>query len=86
MGKNVIVISLLTQHLGVLTNSHLNVCAFQIELEFGNDALGARERTDNNLNPHGWLARGVGEGSGTPIPYLYGYVPPKGVVILKLLI
>ena len=23
---------------------------------------------------------------GTPIHYLYGYVPPKGVVILKLLI
>ena len=30
-------------------------------------------------------ARGVG-GGGTPIHYLYGYVPPKGVVILKLLI
>ena len=25
-------------------------------------------------------------GEGTPIHYLYGYVPPKGVVILKLLI
>ena len=25
-------------------------------------------------------------GGGTPIHYLYGYVPPKGVVILKLLI
>ena len=25
-------------------------------------------------------------GGGTPIDYLYGYVPPKGVVILKLLI
>ena len=24
-------------------------------------------------------------GGGTPIHYLYGYVPPKGVVILKLL-
>ena len=23
---------------------------------------------------------------GTPIHYLYGYVPPKGVMILKLLI
>ena len=23
---------------------------------------------------------------GTPIHYIYGYVPPKGVVILKLLI
>ena len=27
-----------------------------------------------------------GGGGGTPIHYLYGYVPPKGVVILKLLI
>ena len=27
-----------------------------------------------------------GGGGGTPINYLYGYVPPKGVVILKLLI
>ena len=25
-------------------------------------------------------------GGGTPIHYLYGYLPPKGVVILKLLI
>ena len=25
-------------------------------------------------------------GGGTPIYYLYGYVPPNGVVILKLLI
>ena len=25
-------------------------------------------------------------GGGTPIHYLYGYVPPIGVVILKLLI
>ena len=28
----------------------------------------------------------AGGGGGTPIHYLYGYVPPKGVVILKLLI
>ena len=27
-----------------------------------------------------------GGGGGTPIHYLYGYVAPKGVVILKLLI
>ena len=27
-----------------------------------------------------------GGGGGTPMHYLYGYVPPKGVVILKLLI
>ena len=26
-----------------------------------------------------------GGGGGTPIHYLYGYVPPNGVVILKLL-
>ena len=29
---------------------------------------------------------GPGGGEGTPIHYLYGYVPPNGVVILKLLI
>ena len=29
---------------------------------------------------------GLPPGGGTPIDYLYGYVPPKGVVILKLLI
>ena len=52
--ENVIVISIPTQHLEVLTNSRLNVCAFQIELEFGNDTLGTRDRTNNNLNPHGW--------------------------------
>ena len=31
------------------------------------------------LGPRGW-------GGGTPIHYLYEYVPPNGVVILKLLI
>ena len=37
----------------------------------------------------GWTAPqtpGGGGGGGTPIHYLYGYVPPNGVVILKLLI
>ena len=28
----------------------------------------------------------VGGGGGFPIDYLYGYVPPNGAVILKLLI
>ena len=28
----------------------------------------------------------TGVPGGTPIQYLYGYVPPNGVVILKLLI
>ena len=35
----------------------------------------------------GKLEHGTSDpGGGTPIHYLYGYVPPKGVVILKLLI
>ena len=29
---------------------------------------------------------GGGGGAGTPIHYLYGYVSPNGVVILKLLV
>ena len=32
------------------------------------------------------LPPGGGGGGGTPIHYLYGYVPPNGVVTLKLLI
>ena len=31
-------------------------------------------------------ARGRGGGEGTPIYYLNGYVPPNGIMILKLLI
>ena len=34
----------------------------------------------------GFLPHPPGGGGGTPIQYLYGYVPPNGVVILKLLI
>ena len=55
-----------TEYLGVLKNSLKSVRAFQIELEFGSvgfcgegktrvpgeKPLGARERTNNKLNPH----------------------------------
>ena len=34
----------------------------------------------------GWTAPQTPRGGVTPIHYLYGYVPPNGVVILKLLI
>ena len=34
----------------------------------------------------GWTAPQTPGGGGTPIHYLYGYVPPNRVVILKLLI
>ena len=51
------------KHLGVLINSFKCVRSFQIELEFGSvgfcgegktgeTPLGARERTNNKLNPH----------------------------------
>ena len=54
------------ERLGVLENSLKCVCAFQIEMEFGSigfkgegktgvpgeKPLGARERTNNKLNPH----------------------------------
>ena len=36
-------------------------------------------------SPYGTTVRNC-PGGGTPIHYIYGYVPPKGVVILKLLI
>ena len=42
----------------------------------------SRETSFNNGSSM-LFARG---GGGTPIHYLYGYVPPNGVVILKLLI
>ena len=32
------------------------------------------------------FCRDPGGGGGTPIHYLYGYVPPNGIVILKLLV
>ena len=38
------------------------------------------------LNLISKLGGGDGGGGGTPIHYQYGYVPPNGVVILKLLI
>ena len=60
------VICLPTKHLGVHMNSFKRVRTFQIELEFGNvgfwregktgvpgeKPLGAKERTNNKLNPH----------------------------------
>ena len=33
-----------------------------------------------------FTSQGAGVGGGTPKHYLYGYVPPNGVGILKLLI
>ena len=33
-----------------------------------------------------YIQAGTPGGGGTPIHYLYGYVPPNGVVILKFLI
>ena len=44
-----------------------------------------RLKTMENHQPSGRKS-GRGRGGGTPIHYLYGYVPPNGVVILKLLI
>ena len=64
--KNQIVICLPTKHLGVLKNVFKCIGAFQIELECGSigflrrwenrsariKPLGARERTNNKINPH----------------------------------
>ena len=51
------------------------------------DHFGPRENSLVKVNhPQRWSSdRSVPRG-GTPIHYLYGYVPPNGVVILKLLI
>ena len=38
------------------------------------------------LPHHAVIRRDAETRGGTPIHYLYGYVPPNGVVILKLLI
>ena len=62
----IIVICFPKEHLGILRNSLKRVCEFQIFLEFGNvgywgeeetgvpgeKPLGAKERTNNKLNPH----------------------------------
>ena len=46
-----------------------------------------RRKTDVQSPPLSHLVLMVkARGGGTPIHYLYGYVPPNGVVILKLLI
>ena len=37
-------------------------------------------------HPEKTMQHRVAPPGGTPIHYLYGYVPPKGVVILKLLV
>ena len=64
--KMQIVICLRTKHLGFLKNSLKSVRAFHIELEFGSAVFlgrgknwsagekpfGARERTNDKLNPH----------------------------------
>ena len=58
----------------------------KIELlaKFAHPAVG--EFTTAQESDKGQVKRGPGGGGGTPIHYQYGYVPPKGVVILKLLI
>ena len=64
--KKLLIACLPTKHLGVHMNSFKRVRAFQIELEFesvgfrgegktgvpGEKPLGAKERTNNKLNPH----------------------------------
>ena len=45
----------------------------------------SQSRNETNTHKENLVQKHPG-GGGTPIHYLYGYVPPKGVVILKLLI
>ena len=48
------------------------------------------EQFNDILWCHHWFSQEMtsepGGGGGTPKHYLYGYLPPKGVVILNLLI
>ena len=50
------------------------------------DNIFGRAVCDRSYNPTFGIFAVVVPGGGTPIHYLYGYVPPNGVVILKLLI
>ena len=56
-----------------------------------NDFWDSDDKSSRNVGFSGERGGNAGSkaprgGGGTPIHYLYGYVPPKGVVILKLLI
>ena len=61
--------------MGILSVPNLNVVALQLDRD------GKKGREDGERGGEGRLPR-----EGTPIHYLYGYVPPNGVVILDLLI
>ena len=77
------------EHIVGIINSEYQVNQYKLSLNIYSDLLPAKVRamkpqqqSTTAISP---LGGGGGEG-GTPIYYLYGYVPPNGVVILKLLI
>ena len=72
----------------VIRNSRLPHFAFRglFELQYPGLSSLASSTPGSSLGPPPWWITAPGGGGGTPIHYLYGYVPPNGVVILKLLI
>ena len=62
-----------TLHFSPLSTTRIKA---SFQLVFTGDGVGVEVRVDCSQPG----------GGGTPIHYLYGYVPPNGVVILKLLI
>ena len=76
-----------------LTPDTNNVSATFYQNGFGEDDGAFKDDGEDNTgwtevksrSSKGWLPS-RGGGGGTPIHYLYWYVPPKGVVILKVLI
>ena len=63
-----------TLHFSLLSTTRIKA-GFQ--LVFTGDGVGVEVRVDCSQ---------PGGGGGTPLHYQYGYVPPNGVVIFKLLI
>ena len=63
-------------------NKHPCAAATAVNVSIASDDSEQRRIFHKKHYTTGVLSRG----GGTPIYYLYGYVPPNGVVILKLLI
>ena len=63
----------------------VRVAIYEVNFGSANSCISHQLRYENTVS---WIGGNVAVHTrgGTPIHYLYGYVPPKGVVILKLLV